>query len=91
MILPFLMTHQPVDIVRMIYRSKPHELDSKNYEWTRAIVQEHRQAGERDMRTTMAHPEWLRSAAADGVTTFAATKPGSGKVRRLGPNPEAGA
>jgi NTE family protein len=80
------MTHQPVDIVHLIYRDKPYELDSKDYEFSRAMVQEHWQAGERDMRNTIAHPEWMRSATADGVTTFDLTEPGPGKVRRPGPD-----
>jgi NTE family protein len=80
------MTHQPIDIVHLIYRDKPYELDSKDYEFSRAMVQEHWQAGERDMRNTIAHPEWLRSATADGVTTFDLTEPGPGKVRRPGPD-----
>lgn len=82
------MTHQPVDIVHLIYRDKPYELDSKDYEFSRAMVDEHWQAGMRDMRNTIAHPEWLESATADGVTTFDLTEPGRGKVRRPGPLPE---
>ena len=85
------MTHQPVDIVHLIYRDKPYELDSKDYEFSRAMVQEHWQAGERDMRNTIAHPEWMRSATADGVTTYDLTEPGPGKVRRPGPTTEGGA
>jgi NTE family protein len=85
------LTHQPVDIVHLIYRDKPYELDSKDYEFSRAMVREHWEAGERDMRNTIAHPEWLQSATADGVTTFDLTEPGPGKVRRPGPDTDAGA
>src|SRR6185369_7459994 len=35
------MTHQPVDIVHLIYRDKPYELDTKDYEFSRAMVTEH--------------------------------------------------
>lgn len=79
------MTHQPVDIVHLIYRDKPYELDSKDYEFSRAMVDEHWEAGARDMRNTIAHPEWLRKATENGVTTFDLTEPGPGKVRRPGP------
>ena len=84
------MTHQPVDIVHLIYRDKPYELDSKDYEFSRAMVDEHWQAGMRDMRNTIAHPEWLESATADGVTTFDLTEAGGAKVRRPGPLREKG-
>ena len=85
------MTHEPVDIVHLIYRDKPYELDSKDYEFSRAMVEEHWQAGARDMRNTIAHPEWLQTATENGVTTFDLAEPGPGKVRRPGPNAEAGA
>jgi NTE family protein len=82
------MTHQPVDIVHLIYRDKPYELDSKDYEFSRAMVEEHWMAGMRDMRNTIAHPEWLQSATENGVTTFDLAEPGPGKVRH--PVPHAG-
>lgn len=78
------MAHQPVDIVHLIYRDKPYELDSKDYEFSRAMVEEHWEAGARDMRNTIAHPEWLQSATENGVTTFDLGEPGPGKVRRPG-------
>ena len=84
------MTHEPIDIVHLIYRDKPYELDSKDYEFSRAMVEEHWQAGARDMRNTIAHPEWLRSETQNGITTFDLTEPGPGKVRRPGPDTEAG-
>ena len=80
------LTHEPVDIVHLIYRDKPYELDSKDYEFSRAMVEEHWEAGARDMRNTIAHPEWLRRATENGVTTFDLTEPGPGKVRRPGPD-----
>ena len=76
------MTHQPVDIVHLIYRDKPYELDSKDYEFSRAMVEEHWEAGARDMRSTVAHPEWLETASANGVTTFDLSEPGPGQVHR---------
>jgi len=76
------MTHQPIDIVHLIYRDKPYELDTKDYEFSRAMVAEHWEAGARDMRNTIAHPEWLESATENGVTTYDLTEPGPGRVKR---------
>jgi NTE family protein len=75
------MAHQPIDIVHLIYRDKPYELDSKDYEFSRAMMMEHWEAGARDMRNTIAHPEWLEKATANGVTTYDLTEPGPGRVR----------
>lgn len=82
------LTHQPVDIVHLIYRDKPYELDSKDHEFSRAMVKEHWEAGARDMRNTIAHPEWLQRATENGITTFDLAEPGPGRVRH--PGPEAG-
>jgi NTE family protein len=49
------------------------------------MVEEHWQAGARDMRNTIAHPEWLQSTVEGGVTTFDLTEPGPGKVKHPGP------
>ena len=76
------MDHQPIDIVHLIYRDKPYELDSKDYEFSRAMVEEHWAAGARDMRNTIAHPEWLERATDNGVTTYDLTEPGPGMVQR---------
>ncbi len=74
-------THAPIDIVHLIYRGRPYERDSKDYEFSRATVREHWQAGMRDMQATLAHPEWLRSEARNGVTTFDLSEPGAARVR----------
>jgi NTE family protein len=79
------LSHQPIDIVHLIYRDKPYELDTKDYEFSRAMVNEHWEAGVRDMQNTISHPEWLRRATANGVTTFDLTEPGPGKVRHPEP------
>lgn len=79
------LTHQPIDIFHLIYRDKPYELDSKDYEFSRAAVEEHWEAGARDMRRTLANPETLRSrAAANGVTTFDLCEPGVERIRHPG-------
>ena len=76
------LTHQPVEIVHLIYRDKPYELDSKDYEFSRTSVDEHWDAGLRDIRNTLEHPELLRAAAqVNGVTTFDLTETHEPRVR----------
>ena len=76
------LTHKPIDIVHLIYRNRPYELDSKDYEFSRTTVLEHWEAGMRDMRHTLAHPEWLQSETRNGVTTFDMGEPQAARVRR---------
>ena len=65
----------PTDIVHLIYRKAAYELESKDYEFSRASVLEHWQAGQRDMRDTVTHPDWLKSSGIDaGVTQFDLTR-----------------
>jgi len=79
------LTHHPIDIFHLIYRDKPYEAESKDYEFSRAAVEEHWEAGARDMRRTLAHPETLRSdATVNGVTTFDLGEPGAGRIKRPG-------
>jgi len=61
----------PADIVHLIYRQASYELESKDYEFSRASVLEHWRAGQLDLRDTIAHPEWLKSSGLDdGVTQY---------------------
>ncbi len=63
------------DIVQLIYRQASYELESKDYEFSRVSVLEHWQAGQRDMRDTITHPEWLKSTGIDeGVTQYDLTR-----------------
>lgn len=79
------LTHEPIDIFHLIYRDKPYELESKDYEFSRAAVEEHWDAGARDMRTTLAHPETLRAdATVNGVTTFDLGEHGAERIKRPG-------
>ncbi len=65
----------PADIVHLIYRQASWELESKDYEFSRVSVLEHWQAGQRDMRDTITHPEWLKSSGVDeGVTQYDLTR-----------------
>ncbi len=50
----------PVDLVHLIYRQGPYELESKDYEFSRVSVLEHWEAGRRDLRDTLVHPDWLK-------------------------------
>lgn len=60
-----------IDIVHLIYRQSPFELESKDYEFSRATVNEHWMAGQRDMQRTIAHPDLLmRARVDDGVTVY---------------------
>ncbi|OUL98396.1 DUF3734 domain-containing protein [Variovorax sp. JS1663] len=77
------LTHEPIEIVHLIYRDKPYEIESKDYEFSRASVDEHWEAGLRDICKTLEHPEWLRAASqANGVTTFDMAEPNTPRVRR---------
>ncbi len=65
----------PIEIVHLIYRQSRHELESKDYEFSRASVLEHWQAGRRDAHDTLTHPEWLKaSGLTDGVTQYDLTR-----------------
>lgn len=83
-----LATHlkcEPIDIVHLIYRHKPYELDSKDYEFSRITVQEHWESGLRDMRCSLSHPDWLhRENQADGVTTYDLSDMQAPRVRHSG-------
>lgn len=71
-----LLATAPVDIVHLIYRQKAYEHASKDYEFSRASILEHWQAGKCDMADTFAHPGWLRkSGLDDGVTIYDLTRP----------------
>jgi NTE family protein len=77
------LTHEPIDIFHLIYRDKPYEGDTKDYEFSRATVDDHWDTGARDMRTTLAHPETLNAdAQTNGVTTYDLCEPGAESVKR---------
>ncbi|MET0544148.1 MAG: patatin-like phospholipase family protein [Variovorax sp.] len=77
------LTHAPIDVYHLIYRDRPYERDSKDYEFSRATVEEHWAAGLRDMRATLAHPQALRAdAQTNGVTTFDLADADAIKIKR---------
>lgn len=58
-----------LDIVHLIYRQGRFELESKDYEFTRATMLAHWAAGRRDMQKTLDSPHWLRMASEDDSVT----------------------
>ena len=75
----------PTDIVQLIYRKASYELESKDYEFSRASVLDHWQAGRRDLRDTVTHPQWLKSSGlGGGVTQYDLTR----HTRRSDPRPK---
>ncbi|MDR2852940.1 MAG: patatin-like phospholipase family protein [Burkholderiaceae bacterium] len=80
---------EPIEIYHLIYRNKPYELESKDYEFSRITVEEHWQAGLHDMRTILTQPEALRAGTdrLNGVTTYDLSEPGAPRVRHLMAHP----
>jgi NTE family protein len=63
--------HRAYNIVHLIYRARNYEGHSKDYDFSRASMQEHWRAGYYDTSRTLRHPEVLeRPANHEGVFTF---------------------
>jgi NTE family protein len=59
------------NIVQLIYRARNYEGHSKDYEFSRASMEEHWRAGYHDARRTLRHPEILeRPKNLEGLFTF---------------------
>ncbi|WP_084143874.1 DUF3734 domain-containing protein [Methylocapsa acidiphila] len=59
------------NIIQLIYRSESYEGLSKDYEFSRATMEEHWRAGYNDAIRTLSHPEVLECPGrAEGVRTF---------------------
>ena len=70
--------HNPreINIVHLIYRPPAHHLDSKDYEFSRASVEERWADGRRDVQLCIDHPDWLRRTEnSDAVVTYDLTNP----------------
>lgn len=77
------LQHAPIDIMQLIYRHKPYELESKDYEFSRITVNEHWEAGMRDLERSFTHREWMRHVShGAGVTTWDLGEPEQPRVRR---------
>lgn len=73
-----------VTIVHLIHRRAAYERQSKDYEFSRATMNDHWKAGASDVAVTITHPDWLaRTPPEDGVVIFDCTKtfdnPGDGR------------
>jgi NTE family protein len=63
--------HKVYNIVHLIYRAKNYEGHSKDYDFSRASMQEHWRAGYHDAIRTLRHPQVLeRPTNHEGVFTF---------------------
>ena len=59
------------NLIQLIYHAKTYEGNSKDYEFSRVTMEEHRRSGYNDAVHTLRHPEVLRRAEGlDGVFTF---------------------
>jgi NTE family protein len=63
--------HKVYNIVHLIYRARNYEGQSKDYDFSRASMEEHWRAGYHDAIRTLRHPEVLeRPTNHEGVFTF---------------------
>lgn len=63
--------HKAYNIVHLIYRARSYEGHSKDYDFSRASMQEHWRAGYHDAIRTLRHPEVLeRPTNHEGIFTF---------------------
>jgi NTE family protein len=63
--------HKVYNIVHLIYRARNYEGQSKDYDFSRASMQDHWRAGYHDATRTLRHPEVLeRPTNHEGVLTF---------------------
>ena len=64
------------NIVQLIYRSPSYEGQSKDYDFSRATMEDHWRAGKRDAEKTLDHPEVLTPPTeASGVNVFDVLRP----------------
>ena len=68
-----------VTVVHLIYRSKNHENNSKDYDFSHIGVVEHWNAGVRDVHQSMRHKDWLeRPQSGETMVTYDLTRDGEG-------------
>jgi NTE family protein len=64
-----------ITLMQLIYRRKPYEGNSKDYEFSRATMLEHWQAGRNDVVRSLRHPAWRERAHNEaGVAVFDLTR-----------------
>lgn len=72
-------TPAALTIVHLIHRSKHYETQSKDYEFSRATVREHWDAGRNDVERSLADPRWAeRCRSQVGITVLDLTRPDEG-------------
>jgi NTE family protein len=63
--------HSAVTVVHLIYRTNAFATHAKDYEFSRLSIEEHWQAGGRDVSKTLENPAWLhRKRPAEGILTL---------------------
>jgi NTE family protein len=68
-----------VTVVHLIYRSKNHESNSKDYDFSHIGVVEHWNAGVRDVHVSMRHKDWLdRPQPGETMITYDLTRDADG-------------
>lgn len=71
-----------VTVVHLIYRSKAHEVSSKDYDFSRLAMTEHWAAGERDVYQSVRRSDWLeRPQSGDTMVAYDLSQEGSEKVK----------
>lgn len=69
--------YKAYNIVHLSYRARNYECQSKDYDYSRATMEEHWRAGYQDAIRTLRHPEVLRRPETDeGVFTFDLSRDG---------------
>ncbi|WP_342629847.1 patatin-like phospholipase family protein [Nguyenibacter vanlangensis] len=65
-----------ISILHLIYQEQAYEGQTRDFEFSAASMEEHWDAGARDTRATLSHPEWLRPPPDDaGVIVYDAHRP----------------
>ncbi|MGH8687682.1 MAG: patatin-like phospholipase family protein [Burkholderiales bacterium] len=66
---------EAITVVHLIHRRKRYETQSKDYEFSRASMQDHWRSGRADMIQSLEHPDWrARSSSQEGVRVFDLTR-----------------
>ena len=73
-----LAKENTVTVVHLIYRSKNHESNSKDYDFSHVAMVEHWEAGVRDVHSSMRHKDWLeRPQSGETMVTYDLTQDGN--------------
>jgi NTE family protein len=82
---PLVQYQQDITIVHLINRRLASASSAKDYEFSRATVRDHWEAGLDDVRRSCAHPDWAKATeVVNGVRAFDLTNPIAQATRRTG-------